>query len=79
MRSLTFLLASVFVKNALDQEFLINKLKVIQATRKELVAYIETHFSNQKSQLVTVAVIKKTKAKILRLWEQANAEQRLLD
>ena len=77
-RSLTFLLASVFVKSALDQEFLLSKLKLVHETRRELIAFIEGAFS-ESNTVMTVGAISETKARIQKLWVRAIAEKALLD
>lgn len=43
-RSLTFLLGSIFVKSSLDQSFVIEKLKAVQASRHDFMAFINATF-----------------------------------
>lgn len=77
-RSLTFLLASVFVKSALDQEFLLSKLKAVQEMRRELITFVFSSFG-EGSAGITRGVSDDLRLRVERLGQRAGAEQTLLD
>ena len=55
-RSLTFLLGSIFVKNSLDQQFILEKLKSVQEKRGELLAFVKVNFAETNSNITTGVV-----------------------
>ena len=77
-RSLTYLLGSIFVKSSLDQQFILEKLKIVQSYRDELMAFVKATFVESNTN-ITISVMNDLNTRVVQLRTHAKREQTLLD
>ena len=73
-RDLTFLIGSLFVKSSLDLQFLVEKLRKVQACRNKLMSFILSAF-DEKITSLPLASVQELDKQVSELVDMAVAEE----